>query len=374
VIVIDALDECKDEDPESAILLVLGRSAPRIPRVKFFVTSRPEMHIMAGFRGPLLRGLTDVFVLHDVEPHTVNSDIHRFFEHELSKLAQRRGIEGWPTRGQLESLRRRAAGFFVYAVATLNFLDHKFQDPSDRLDMIMKCPENTTHEGKAKLKAYTSLDSLYKSILQAAFLENDADDDAMVRSVLSAVVLATNPLSQSAIATLLNFQRSRVLRLLEAIQSLLVLPEDPNRPVQLFHKSISDFTTDPTRCTDTRFYISPDQHTGLALHCLELMNKFLGDATRSASNQVLHSEVKCLLKRVEDSGTHGALEYACRSWHKHLIVTNHLTADVVSTLSVFLEEKLVFWLEVSMALGVSEDPASALVAIVEWLKKVCSER
>ena len=373
VIVIDALDECRDEDPESAVLLVLGQLAFRIPRVKFFVTSRPEMHIMAGIRYPLMRGLTDVFILHDVEPHTVNSDIHRFFKHELSKLAQRRGIEGWPTSGQLDSLGRRASGFFVYAVATVNFLDHKFQTPSDRLDMIMKCPESTVHEGKAKLKVYTSLDSLYESIFHAAFLGNDAEDDTMVRSVLSAVVLAANPLSQSAIAILMNLQSSQVSRLLEAIQSLLVLPEDPNRPVQLFHKSISDFITDPTRCTDTRFYIPPDHHTGLALHCLELMNRLLGDATRSIPNQALHSEVKSLLKRVEDSGTRGALEYACGSWYKHLIVADHRAAEVVSALSKFLEAKLVFWLEMLMVLGSSGDPASGLIAATEWLK-VRSER
>ena len=114
VIVIDALDECKDDDPESAILLVLGQFVSDIPGVKFFVTSRPEVHIMAGFRGLLLEGLTDVFILHGVEPHTINNDIRRFFKHELSKLAQRRsGIEGWPTGEQLDSLCQRAAGFFV---------------------------------------------------------------------------------------------------------------------------------------------------------------------------------------------------------------------------------------------------------------------
>ena len=43
VIVIDALDECKDEDPESAILFVLGQSVSKIPCVKFFITGRPEI-------------------------------------------------------------------------------------------------------------------------------------------------------------------------------------------------------------------------------------------------------------------------------------------------------------------------------------------
>ena len=372
VIVIDALDECTDEDPESAVLLVLGQLIPKIPGVKFFVTSRPETHIMAGFRGPLLWDFTDVFVLHEVEPSTVDNDIRRFFQHELSKLAQRRSnIGGWPTDEQIDSLCQRAAGFFVYAVATISFLNHKFQDPSDQLDVIMKSPESTTHEGKAKLKVYTSLNSLYMSILQAAFLENDAEDDTMVRSILSVVVLATNPLSQSAIAALMYFHHNQVLQLLKSIQSLLLQPEDPNHPVQPFHKSFSDFITDPTRCTNTRFYISPDYHTELVLHCLELMGKLLKKDTCSIPDYTLNSEVEDLPKRVKESSICGALEYACRSWYKHLIKTKHQTAGVVSALQCFLEQKFLFWLEVSSVLGVVGDAACALKTTIKWLNEVC---
>jgi hypothetical protein len=46
VIVIDALDECEDEDPASAILSVLGRLVSEIPNVKFFLTGRPEPRIL----------------------------------------------------------------------------------------------------------------------------------------------------------------------------------------------------------------------------------------------------------------------------------------------------------------------------------------
>ena len=44
-IVIDALDECKDEEPASAILSVLGQFISQIPKVKFFLTGRPEPRI-----------------------------------------------------------------------------------------------------------------------------------------------------------------------------------------------------------------------------------------------------------------------------------------------------------------------------------------
>jgi hypothetical protein len=78
---------------------------------------------------------------------------------------------------------------------------------------------------RAGLGAYHSLDSLYMSIFHAAFLKNktDAEDEAMIRSVLSAVVLAVNPLSPSTITTLMGFECDEVVALLESIQSLLAL-------------------------------------------------------------------------------------------------------------------------------------------------------
>ena len=373
VIVIDALDECKDEHPESAILLVLGKSVSEIPQVKFFVTSRPEKHIASGFRGPLLGALTEVFVLHHVEPRVVDGDIRRFLKHELSQLSRRcGGIEGWPTGAQLDSLCQRAAGFFVYAVATINFLDHHLQDPSDQLDAILEFPENTAHEGETELKTHTSLDTLYMSIFQRSFQKNKPKDDDMVRSILSATVLVANPLSVSAIATLTGYRQNQVQRLLELIQSLLVLPEDVKSPVRPFHKSFPDFITDPARCVDTRFYISPDYHTNLVLHCLGLMSKSLKKNLCSIPDCSLNSEVGDLPKRAEESGICGALDYACRSWYKHLIGTKHRTSDLVSALRDFLEGKFLFWLEVLSVLGAMSEAASALITTTKWLNEVCS--
>ena len=356
VIVIDALDECKDEHSESAILFVLGFLAPSIPRVKFFITSRPEMHIEMGFCRPLLKSMTQMFVLHQVEPSTINKDIRCFFNQELSGLAHKHGgMDGWPTNEEVDSLCQRTAGFFVYAVATVNFLDHHLWDPPDQLATIMASPESTVHEGETELKGYTSLDSLYLSIFRRSFHKNNMNDDTMVRSVLSALILAVNPLSPSAIATLTGFRCNQVQRILGLIQSLLILPEDPNNPVQPFHKSLPDFITDPTRCVDTRFHISPGYHTELALSCLELMDKFLKKNMCSIPNYALNAEVEDLPRRIEENGINGALAYACRSWYKHLIPTTYRALDVLSALQGFLEGKFLFWLEVLSVLGILGD-------------------
>ena len=67
------------------------------------------------------------------------------------------------------------------------------------------------------------------------------------------------------------------------------------------------------------------------------------------------------------------LEYACRSWYKHLITIQDYVVGVVSALQIFLEQKFLFWLEVLSVLGAVGDAACALNATTEWLTKVCPD-
>ena len=138
VILIDALDECKDDEPASAILSVLGQFVNQIPRVKFFVTGRPEPWIREGFRLPLLVESTDVFVLHEVELSWVNSDIRLFFGHTFLELKGRRcKLGNWPTGEQLDLLCERTGGLFVHAMATTRLISQKNTDPKEQLNCLL---------------------------------------------------------------------------------------------------------------------------------------------------------------------------------------------------------------------------------------------
>ena len=372
VIIIDALDECADEDPQSAILSVMGRLVERIPNVKFFITGRPEPRIQSGFRLGLLRPLTDIFVLHEVEPSVVSKDIRLFLEHGLNELGKRKGIKRgtWPTDEHLDMLCERAAGLFVYAVATLKFLDHRFASPSEKLDIIARAPGSTTHEGKAKVQSSATLDSLYLSTFQTAFDGMDAEDDENVRFVIGTVVLAVNPLPPSAIAVLVGSGERQVMDLLRLVQSLLRLPEDPDSPVLPFHKSFPDFITDSSRCPDKRFYISPGTgHLKLALSCLELMNEELEQNLLSLPDYALNMEVKDLEVKVKDRIS-TALQYACKSWHNHLTQVSEDVVDVAPVLRSFLQQRFLAWLEVLSVIGATRDAVIALEKLRPWLQEV----
>jgi len=370
-IVIDALDECKDEEPSSAILSVLARLVEQIPKVKFFITGRPEPRIKTGFRLPVLVDSATVFVLHDVDPPLINSDIRLFLKHELYELAQRRRLGRWPSDEHIDLLCNRAAGLFVYAVATVKFLDSDTHLPKHRLDVILKLPECTAPEGRTRIGPKTTLDSLYTSILQMAFSEKDPEVYFKVRSTIGAVVLLVNPLPPSGIAELVGLDPEELELFLTLVQSLLTLGEDFHQPVKPFHKSFPDFITDPSRCTDARFYISPgDLHLKLAMNCLRMMNDGLEQNLLSLPDYALNSEVQDLQERINDRISI-ALRYACLSWHSHLTETEGDVTDIVSYLQIFLEEKFLAWLEVASAIEAVGGAVIALEKLMPWLQEVC---
>ena len=364
VIIIDALDECKDEEPVSTVLSILGQFVFEIPKAKFFVTGRPEPRIREGFRLPVLAEATGVFVLHEVEPSQVENDVRLIFSDAFSGLACRRGgLDDWPTNEQLDLLCKRAAGLLVYAVATVKFIDKSNANPRTQLNLLLQSPKSTTREAKTKFTGNNTLDSLYTSILQEAFgNDNDTDNDPKVRSVLGAMILAANPLSPSTIAKVLDLDPEEVFPILSSVQSLLTLQEDINCVVRPFHKSFPDFLTDPDRCTNERFHIfSPDYHSRLLTGCTNLMGRSLKQNMCGLPDGVANSDVRDLEERVKKS-IDTAVQYACRSWHTHLVEgsTVSVKADITSALHQFLETKLLFWLEVLSILGAAGNAVDAL--------------
>ena len=203
LIIIDALDECKDEEPASAILSILSRYVNKIPDVKFFITGRPEPRIRSGFRLRSLLPITEVLKLHEVKPEAVNSDIKVFFQTQLTSLVESQSdcdfAEDWPSSSDIKILCTKAAGFFIYAVTIVKFIMSKHHTPLEQLDRITSLPQNTTHEGRS------GIDILYTQVLKQAI--DDVDDEEIhsrFRTVVGAVVLALNPLSAEALSDLLG--------------------------------------------------------------------------------------------------------------------------------------------------------------------------
>jgi hypothetical protein len=83
---------------------------------------------------------------------------------------------------------------------------------------------------------------------------------------------------------------------------------------------------------------------------------------------IINSDVDDLQERKKHYFTH-ALQYACKSWHKHLF--NKSVAhkpEVISALQTFLEKKFLFWLEMLSIFGTLRNAVDALDVATKLLE------
>jgi hypothetical protein len=148
LIVIDALDECKDKEPTSTLLSVLSRHIHEIPEVKIFITSRPEPAIQEGFRLESLRPITNVLELHNVGRFSVDEEIKLYLKTRLTKIKTRKGRkfpEEWPTAYDIDILCKKAAGLFICASKLVKFIASKSHIPTETRPyyrLSKHCPRN----------------------------------------------------------------------------------------------------------------------------------------------------------------------------------------------------------------------------------------
>ena len=374
LIIIDALDECKDEEPSSAILSILSRYVDKIPHVKFFITGRPEPRIRSGFRLESLRPITEVFKLHDVARSSVNHDIKLYFRIQLADITKSRSdcdfTEDWPNPSDIDVLCAKAAGLFIYASTVVKFVAFRHRTPTRQLERIISFPESTAHEGRA------GVDLLYTKILeQVAADVNRVEDDEEIyshfKSVVGAVLLAHNPLSAKALSDLLRL--SDICTTLHSLHSLLLIPEATDDPICIYHKSFPDFLMDPNRCKDEKFLVKPStHHAEILLSCLRLMRERLKRNICNLDDHVILSEVEDFSTRKKDH-IGEALEYTCQFWTKHLLgVSSDSTyvQEVQEAVDQFFTTHFLHWIEVLVLVGNLNIGVYAISDIEQWYTRV----
>ena len=375
LIIIDALDECKDQEPASAILSVLSRYVDKIPQVKFFITGRPEPRIRSGFRLKSLRPITEVLKLHDVERSLVDSDIRLYFKTGLAEIAETRSdcdlTEDWPSSLEIDVLCKKAAGLFIYASTVIKFVAFQHGSPPERLALIVSLPQSTTHEGRS------GIDLLYTQVLEQAFHDIDWDEKDLYshfRSVVGTVLLVFNSLPIEALSTLLR--ASHISTTLRPLHSLLLIPNNRTHPIRVFHKSFPDFLMDQGRCKDERFFVNPSiHHQEILFSCLNLMEERLKRNICDLDDYIILSEVNNIsILQKEYIGD--ALEYSCRFWAKHLAEipsSGHDVEEVHRAIDKFFTIHLLFWIEALTIMGSLGVSVYAINDVQQWYNSVSCE-
>ena len=374
VIVVDALDECIDDQPASALLSVLGRYVKDLPSVKFFITGRPEPLIRTGFRLPLLEPITQIFLLHEVELSDVNEDIRLYLQAKLTAIAKRRSefdvSHPWPCDQDLTTLTKKSSGLFIFASTLARFIGSEHHEPDERLHLIITQSDSTVHEGGA------GIDPLYTHVLEHAF--SGIKETAVftnLRRVLGTVVLAFNPLSREQIAKILDISTRLITTNLRHLHSVLLIPNEDSKEIRIFHKSFPDFLQDPNRCCDPKFLIDASTHHGdMALGCLELLKKLKPNPC-NLPDFVMNRDVPNLPELLEDK-VGGAMRYACGYWAMHVRyspTTGNYPLRLITSATEFFEANTIQWIEVMSLEDQLESVIHSINNLFDWFDMVCTK-
>ena len=357
IVVVDALDECSNQRATSMILSTLLKYAELLFPLLFFVTSRPEAHIVTSLTAPGYRNTYGQLLLHDVALDVVTTDIHHFLTTALSEIRRHFGLSySWPSKADIDTLSQRADGLFIFAATAVKFIeDTKYSNPGNQLRIL-------TSTGAPLL------DQLYLQVLHSAFPEVSNELSKQLKIILGSIVLIRDPLAPTDLAFLAEQTVDTVYSSLSGLRSVLVVPEreNPEREestaaaaIRIIHPTFAEFLLDPERCTNPSFAVdSRRQHTSLLRGCLRVMRELRRDICGIRNPSQLNIEVPDLADRIAKT-IPSYLQYACHHWFAHLS-NGELSDKILDALQEFAENRLLYWVEACSVLGILRDAISAL--------------
>jgi hypothetical protein len=195
VLVIDALDECDNEEDIWTILQLLAQahSLDKV-RLRVLLTSRPEVPIRHGFSQVSEAEHRD-FVLHNISPSIVDHDITIFLEYNLRLIRQKHSLDsGWPGVEAIRCLVQNASGLFIWAATACRFIREGKRFAPRRLAMIL---ENRGHGMTAPEK---HLNEIYSTVLRHSVSSQFSNEEkeelyGMLKYILGSIVILSFPLS-----------------------------------------------------------------------------------------------------------------------------------------------------------------------------------
>ena len=368
MIVLDALDECKDNGATSIILSSLSRYVMELSPIKILVTSRPEQNITTAFKSPGLGPVSHRLVLHEVELGIVQHDIERYLTSKLSMVGESYGLKSsWPSEMDVRALTRLSNGLFIFAATSVNFIqDRNYSSPRNQLEDLLR---NSITVTESSSSPHHHLDQLYTQVLDHAYTEISPRLLRRMKIVLGTIIFLRDPLSPQALESLLQLTQNTVRETLAHLQSVIIVPENDRQIIRLLHPSFFDFLTDPSRCRNLKFAMNVEaQHTLLAHACFQTMRGLKRDICGIKNPFILNNEVNNLPSRITQD-IPPQVQYACRYWAKHLANAS-VSDDLLELMVEFSSKYLLYWVEVSSLLG---ELRNALVALhdAQQLLAVC---
>ncbi|QKX60474.1 uncharacterized protein TRUGW13939_07619 [Talaromyces rugulosus] len=347
VVVIDALDECDNEDDVSLLIQCLAAAtAVESLQLRVFVTSRPEQPINLGFDS-ISSGLHRDYILHDIEQSIVDQDLVLFYKDRLSHTAKKFGLGNRILSDEtIQILVRKSNGLFIHAATVCRFIEEGGQLAGERLSLVIAAGSTPSKPEKELDQIYTTV--LIHSLPMQLEPEEVAEMQALFRRIVGSIIVLSEAMTPTDLAAMLGERKDVILSTIHGLHSLLDVPGE-TKPIRLLHPSLRDFLLDPVRCQSEKFFVNDETiHSHLFSCCLRLMKNLLKkNICKMEQPGIRTREIpKATVKQCISL----PLQYACRYWIYHLRQSGVDPNDSTEIMD-FFQTRFLYWLETLSLIG-----------------------
>ncbi|KAK5997067.1 Vegetative incompatibility HET-E-1-like protein [Cladobotryum mycophilum] len=343
LLVVDALDECDNQDDIALLTQCLAATALNSIPLRVFITSRPYQHINYTFTR--ITPKAHDLILHVIEPSIINKDLEIYYQHNINKISQQLGLDDLVvTHETIQILVQQSQGLFIHAATAF------------------------------AIEARKSLDQIYMTVLKYALETglNTEEKDEIQRNfhpIVGSIVTTFDTMDLTTLTTLIKEPKANIIPLLDRLQSVLDVntSEKTSRHIKVLHPSFRDFLLDPDRCTRTMFSInSKKAHCYLYNCCLRIMSEHL---QRKNVCSLQRPGIRLVDVSRSDVDRHipAVVQYACSYWIHHLKQSD--VDPVQPDILDFFQTRFLFWTETLALIG----RLSEGVAMVRLLDSLLSE-
>ena len=334
VFLIDALDECSDENEVKKLLQAISTLVCDA-KIKFIVTSRPETHISTS---PISITQHNIILrLHTIDKSEVTVDIRLCIEDAFSKHLL---DETWYTEQDVGLLASRADGLFIFASTVISYVldTESVEERTDRLRTALTAMKDSE-------VATAPLDAIYESVLTRASNRTKVEPKELevTQKVLACILTARMPLSITALAELVGLKPDRVRGSLRRLRAVIHVPEETNQAgLRTLHASFADYLFE--RAVPSSRIARSLGDGALAHGCQRVMAEQLHfNFWRIRSSYEPTPPVRSRVLAL-------SLEYACMHWTYHVpgLADPSMLDDVIYK---DFRPRMLFWLEVMSVLN-----------------------
>jgi hypothetical protein len=203
VVVVDAIDECGNEELRKELLDVFATQIQHLPKnFRFLLTAQPDTDIVHTLGS--LNFVHHIRMEH-VDSQSTKMDVCAFIQERLSDIVQKqKPWPEWPNQQSLDALAVLADQLFIWASTACRFIKgngvNGGRSPGERIALLLR-------DGPPKVKG---IDDLYLTVLKSTFKQDDPVVMNHFKVVMGIILAAKVPLLVMALSDL--FEDDDILR------------------------------------------------------------------------------------------------------------------------------------------------------------------